>query len=261
MLAEKAILDLRAPVLRVTGYDVPYPVLDDRGRVPAVASSGSAAAAQKRPAPTDGRTSSSFPTSARGWPRARSPAGSSRSARRSPRTTRSSRSRPTRRPSRFLAGRGHGCAHPRRGGRARRRRHAARRDRRRDGELHRPSRGAPPHARQAERVQATPLVRRIAAELGVDLASLPAPVRAAGSPRRTSGASSTFSGGQTPGRGPERRVPLRGVRRLIAEHLATAHREVPAVTVVEECDFTALAEVARRALLRPLPAGGGRRRA
>ena len=25
MLAEKAILDLRGPVLRVTGYDVPYP--------------------------------------------------------------------------------------------------------------------------------------------------------------------------------------------------------------------------------------------
>ena len=25
MIAEKAILDLRAPVLRVTGYDVPFP--------------------------------------------------------------------------------------------------------------------------------------------------------------------------------------------------------------------------------------------
>src|SRR5207302_2243621 len=31
--------------------------------------------------------------------------------------------------------------------------------------------------------------------------------------------------------------PLRGVRRLIAEHTARAHREVPAVTWVEECDF------------------------
>ena len=36
LIAEKAILDLRAPVLRVTGYDVPYPVLAARGRVPAV---------------------------------------------------------------------------------------------------------------------------------------------------------------------------------------------------------------------------------
>ena len=34
-----------------------------------------------------------------------------------------------------------------------------------------------------------------------------------------------------------RREPLRGVRRLIAEHMARAHREVPPVTWVEECDF------------------------
>src|SRR5439155_26392318 len=34
-----------------------------------------------------------------------------------------------------------------------------------------------------------------------------------------------------------RREPLRGVRRLIAEHMARAQREVPAVTWVEECDF------------------------
>ena len=31
---------------------------------------------------------------------------------------------------------------------------------------------------------------------------------------------------------------MRGVRRQIVEHLTTAHREVPAVTFVEECDFT-----------------------
>jgi pyruvate dehydrogenase E2 component (dihydrolipoamide acetyltransferase) len=35
-----------------------------------------------------------------------------------------------------------------------------------------------------------------------------------------------------------RREPLRGVRRLVAEHMARAHREVPPVTWVEECDFT-----------------------
>jgi pyruvate dehydrogenase E2 component (dihydrolipoamide acetyltransferase) len=47
------------------------------------------------------------------------------------------------------------------------------------------------------------------------------------------------SGGLSPGQVPEgRREPLRGVRRVIAEHLARAHREVPAVTFVEECDFT-----------------------
>jgi pyruvate/2-oxoglutarate dehydrogenase complex dihydrolipoamide acyltransferase (E2) component len=37
-----------------------------------------------------------------------------------------------------------------------------------------------------------------------------------------------------------RREKLRGVRRLIVEHMARAHREVPPVTWVEECDFEAL---------------------
>jgi pyruvate dehydrogenase E2 component (dihydrolipoamide acetyltransferase) len=97
-------------------------------------------------------------------------------------------------------------------------------------------------AQPSERVKATPLVRRIAGELGVDLSNLagtgPGGRVTEGDVRRFS----AMSGGQTPGRGPERRVPLRGVRRLIAQHLTTSHREVPAVTVVEECDFTALSE-------------------
>jgi pyruvate/2-oxoglutarate dehydrogenase complex dihydrolipoamide acyltransferase (E2) component len=46
------------------------------------------------------------------------------------------------------------------------------------------------------------------------------------------------SGGQTPEPDPEgRRERLRGVRRLVAEHMARAHEEVPPVTWVEECDF------------------------
>ena len=97
-------------------------------------------------------------------------------------------------------------------------------------------------AQPSERVKATPLVRRIAGELGVDLSRLagtgPGGRVTEGDVRRFS----AMSGGQTPERGPERRVPLRGVRRLIAQHLTTSHREVPAVTVVEECDFTALSE-------------------
>jgi pyruvate dehydrogenase E2 component (dihydrolipoamide acetyltransferase) len=99
-----------------------------------------------------------------------------------------------------------------------------------------------PAATPSERVKATPLVRRIAGELGVDLSRLsgtgPGGRVTEGDVRRFS----ALSGGQTPGRGPERRVPLRGVRRLIAQHLTTSHREVAAVTVVEECDFTVLAE-------------------
>jgi pyruvate dehydrogenase E2 component (dihydrolipoamide acetyltransferase) len=80
------------------------------------------------------------------------------------------------------------------------------------------------------RVQATPAVRRLAAELGVDLAGL------ANDGPVTEAAVRAAAGGVEGGR----REPLRGVRRAIAEHLARSHREVPAVTVVEECDFTHL---------------------
>jgi pyruvate dehydrogenase E2 component (dihydrolipoamide acetyltransferase) len=83
----------------------------------------------------------------------------------------------------------------------------------------------------AEKVQATPLVRKIAAELGVDLAT----VSGTGPGGRIT--EDDVRGG-APAREGERREPLRGVRREIARHLATAHREVPPVTVVEECDFT-----------------------
>ena len=99
------------------------------------------------------------------------------------------------------------------------------------------SRGQTPGRGQTGRVRATPLVRRLAQELGVDLDGLEGTgpqcrvteedVRAA-----------AMSGGQTPGHGQEgRRVRIRGVRRLVAEHMARAHREVPPVTWVEECDF------------------------
>ena len=92
--------------------------------------------------------------------------------------------------------------------------------------------------RPGERVRATPLVRRVAQELGVDLAS----VRGTGPQGRVSEDDvrrAAAPAARSPEAG-ERREPLRGVRRLIAEHLTTSHREVPAVTVVEECDFTAL---------------------
>ena len=52
---------------------------------------------------------------------------------------------------------------------------------------------------------------------------------------------------QAPGSPEGRREPLRGVRRLIAEHMARAHREVPPVTWVEECDFARRRPQAARA--------------
>jgi pyruvate/2-oxoglutarate dehydrogenase complex dihydrolipoamide acyltransferase (E2) component len=77
------------------------------------------------------------------------------------------------------------------------------------------------------------VVRRIAEELGVELAAVAgtgpggrvteADVRAA-----AAGAGHARDG---------RRERLHGVRRVIAEHMARAHAEVPSVTWVEECDF------------------------
>jgi len=94
-----------------------------------------------------------------------------------------------------------------------------------------------------QKVQATPLVRRIAQELGVDLAAV-APTGPAG--RLTEADVRAAAGGAPPTPGPAaparagegRREKVRGVRRQIAEHLTRAHHEVPAVTYVEECDFT-----------------------
>jgi pyruvate dehydrogenase E2 component (dihydrolipoamide acetyltransferase) len=90
-------------------------------------------------------------------------------------------------------------------------------------------------ARAPEKVQATPLVRRIAEEVGVDLGA----VKGTGPGGRITEDDVRGAAGPVEG---ERREPLRGVRRQIAEHLTRSHREVPSVTVVEECDFTALSQ-------------------
>ena len=79
------------------------------------------------------------------------------------------------------------------------------------------------------KARATPLVRRLAQELGIELDSIVGTgpqgriteqdVRGAGSPKEG------------------RREPLRGIKRQMFEHLTKAHA-VPTITWVEECDFT-----------------------
>ena len=91
---------------------------------------------------------------------------------------------------------------------------------------------SPSPAAQSGRIAATPLVRKIAEELGVDLAS----VTGTGPGGRIS-EDDVRARRRSRGDGEGRREPLRGVRRVIAEHMARAHSEVPAVTWVEECDF------------------------
>ena len=102
-----------------------------------------------------------------------------------------------------------------------------------------PAVAAMPAARQRrpdDKMRATPLVRRLASELGVDLEQVAgsgpqgriteADVRAVAEPAAPQERPS------------ERREPIRGVKRQMFEHLSRAHREIPPVTWVEECDFT-----------------------
>jgi pyruvate dehydrogenase E2 component (dihydrolipoamide acetyltransferase) len=86
------------------------------------------------------------------------------------------------------------------------------------------------------RARATPLVRRLAKELGVELDGL-AGTGPQGRLTDEDVRRAAATGGHTPSEEEGRREPLRGVRRLVAEHMSRAHREVPPVTWVEECDF------------------------
>jgi pyruvate/2-oxoglutarate dehydrogenase complex dihydrolipoamide acyltransferase (E2) component len=92
------------------------------------------------------------------------------------------------------------------------------------------------------RIQATPLVRRVAAELGVDLAQLsgtgPNGRVTEEDVRLAAEGELATERHKLPSGDGERREPVRGIRRQIVEHLTRAHREIPAVTFVEEADLT-----------------------
>jgi pyruvate/2-oxoglutarate dehydrogenase complex dihydrolipoamide acyltransferase (E2) component len=80
-------------------------------------------------------------------------------------------------------------------------------------------------------VRATPLVRRVAQELGVELAT----IVGTGPQGRITEADVRGSGSPAPAT--EMREPIRGIRRQMFEHLTRA-QQIPAVTWVEEADFT-----------------------
>ena len=104
-----------------------------------------------------------------------------------------------------------------------------------DGAAPAVERAPEPRSDAPQKVRATPLVRRLAQEHGVDIESLSG---TGPQGRITEQDVRGAAGAGEPGEG--RREPLRGVRRLIAEHMARAHREVPPVTWVEEADFSAI---------------------
>jgi pyruvate/2-oxoglutarate dehydrogenase complex dihydrolipoamide acyltransferase (E2) component len=107
------------------------------------------------------------------------------------------------------------------------------------------TRTAPPtgDAEEEDTVRAMPPVRKLARELGVDLEG----VRGSGPGGRilradveaATGAGPISDGAGTPAvASGGHRIPFRGVRRMIAEHMVGAHRAIPPVTHVEECDVT-----------------------
>lgn len=93
---------------------------------------------------------------------------------------------------------------------------------------------------EEKNVLAMPPVRKLARELGVDIEK----VTGSGPGGRVTRADVEGRADRAPGsqsvEGAGRRVPLRGIRRKIAEHMVTAHVTIPPVTHVEECDVTEL---------------------
>lgn len=81
----------------------------------------------------------------------------------------------------------------------------------------------------SEQLEALAL-HRLARELAVELAT----VRGTGPGGSVTEADVRAASARADGR----RIPVRGIRRAIVEQVERTHREIPAVTFVEECDFT-----------------------
>jgi pyruvate/2-oxoglutarate dehydrogenase complex dihydrolipoamide acyltransferase (E2) component len=98
-------------------------------------------------------------------------------------------------------------------------------------------------------VKAMPPVRKLARDLGVDISTVSGSgpggrilrldvERMATQGQRPAATATGQARESIPAGG--QRIPLRGIRRTIAERMAEAHRLVPPVTHVEECDVTEL---------------------
>ncbi|MGH2724278.1 MAG: dihydrolipoamide acetyltransferase family protein [Actinomycetota bacterium] len=107
--------------------------------------------------------------------------------------------------------------------------------------------GAEPEPARKGKVQATPPVRRLARERGVDLTTVRGTGRGGrvtredvlqASEGRAEPVAATAPGAP-PAAGPEEeRVPVRGVRRLVAQKMARSWAEIPHVTTMHDADAT-----------------------
>lgn len=116
---------------------------------------------------------------------------------------------------------------------------------------------APVPTRPAGPVLASPATRRLARELGVDLATIRgsgpagrierADVEGAARGGRPAAAPAAAPPTAVPAGPHEERVPLRGLRRRIAEHMAESKRHAPHFAYVEEVDVTELVKLREHA--------------
>jgi pyruvate dehydrogenase E2 component (dihydrolipoamide acetyltransferase) len=133
-----------------------------------------------------------------------------------------------------------------------------------------PAAAGAPVAAPPARVEATPAVRALAKELGVALEQVRGSgpggrisvddVRAAASGAKpgvtTPGTLGAPTGAEAQGHADdETRLPLRGLRRRIAEHMRRSLSTAAQFTFVAECDFTALLEHRARVAARAQAAG------
>ncbi|MFP5335069.1 MAG: dihydrolipoamide acetyltransferase family protein [Actinomycetes bacterium] len=95
----------------------------------------------------------------------------------------------------------------------------------------------------------SPIVRRLAAERGVDLTAL-TPSGPGGVVRRAD--VEAVAADHAPRTAGETRIPLRGVRRVVADTVSRSRREIPDVTIWVDVDATGLLD-ARRALSAAYP--------
>ncbi len=114
--------------------------------------------------------------------------------------------------------------------------------------------------------KATPAVRRHARELGVDVATVPGTgpkgrvshadlEKAASAPAPAPATSSAHAAAPVASTAEDKRVPIRGIRRKIAQRMQAAKQTSPHFTYVEEIDFTELVRV--RSALKPRAAAMG----
>jgi pyruvate dehydrogenase E2 component (dihydrolipoamide acetyltransferase) len=115
-----------------------------------------------------------------------------------------------------------------------------------------PTLRAVPTPAEGERVRATPVTRKLAAEAGIDLSTIPGS-GPAGRVLKSDVLALVENGGAKPAGGAtkvpaggEERIPLRGLRKRIAEKMQRSRRTAAHFTFVEEVDCTRLVETRKR---------------